>query len=264
MRSLALVQLQDLQLALDSDSMPESYGQFCPVAQAAEVLSERWTLLVVRELLMGSTRFNDIQRGVPRMSSSLLSKRLRELEQAELLTTRPLAGGRGKLYELTPAGQALGPLVIALGTWSRDWMDREIGPEEADPALLMWDLRRSLRLQSLPRDPTVVFFRFRDAEPKKRAWWLVARRTGADLCFSDPGFPIDLELDAETRALAEVWLGRLDLGAALRARRVKLTGPDQLVRSLPEWIGLSAFAYPDPATEMAAREAASGVIPGAR
>ena len=237
--------------------MQESYGQFCPVAQAAEVLSERWTLLVVRELLMGSTRFNEIQRGVPRMSSSLLSKRLRELEQAALLTTEPLAGGRGKIYNLTPAGQALGPLVVGLGTWSRDWLSREISAKEADPALLMWDLRRSLRLHQLPKDPTVVFFRFRDAEPKKRAWWLVARPTGADLCFSDPGFPIDLELDAETRAMAEVWIGKLELGAALRARQLKLTGPDQLVRSLPEWIGLSAFAYPDPAAEVAAREATS-------
>ncbi|MBK5220721.1 MAG: helix-turn-helix transcriptional regulator [Thermoleophilia bacterium] len=238
--------------------MQESYGQFCPVAQAAEVLNERWTLLVVRELLMGSTRFNEIQRGVPRMSSSLLSKRLRELEQAALVTTEPLAVGRGKVYELTPAGRALGPLVVALGTWSRDWLSREISAEEADPALLMWDLRRSLRLQQLPKDPTVVFFRFRDAEPKKRAWWLVARRSGAELCFSDPGFPIDLEFDAEARAMAEVWIGRLELGAALRARRVKLAGPDELVRSLPKWIGLSAFAYPDPAAEMAAREGVAG------
>ncbi|HWC09574.1 MAG TPA: helix-turn-helix domain-containing protein [Solirubrobacterales bacterium] len=238
--------------------MQEGYGQFCPVAQAAEVLNERWTLLVVRELLMGSTRFNEIQRGVPRMSSSLLSKRLRELERSELLTREPLQGERGYAYRLTPAGEALGPLVVSLGTWSRDHLKREISAEEADPALLMWDLRRSLRLARLPKDPTVVFFRFRDAEPKKRAWWLVARRSEAELCFSDPGFPIDLELDAEARALAEVWLGRLDLGAALRARRVRLAGPDQLVRSLPEWIGLSAFAYPDPAAEMAAREAAAG------
>ncbi|HYH52865.1 MAG TPA: helix-turn-helix domain-containing protein [Solirubrobacterales bacterium] len=236
--------------------MPESYGQFCPVAQAAEVLTERWTLLVLRELLMGSTRFNELQRGVPRMSSSLLSKRLRELERSGLITREPLVGERGHAYELTPAGEALGPLVVNLGTWSRDHLKREISEEEADPALLMWDLRRSLRLERLPQEQVVVFFRFRDAGEGKRAWWLVAREENADLCFSDPGFGIDLQVDAETRAMAEVWVGKQELGAAMRSKRVRVTGPGHLVRSLPEWIGLSTFAYPDPAAELAARQSA--------
>ena len=227
--------------------MPESYGQFCPVAQAAEVLTERWTLLVVRELLMGSTRFNDLQRGVPRMSSSLLSKRLRELERSGVIVKRPLKGERGHSYELTPAGEALGPLVVGLGTWSRDWLKRGVSPEEADPALLMWDMRRSLQLDRLPKDPLVVFFRYRDAEDGKRAWWLVAEQSGADLCFSDPGFEIDLHVDAEVRAMAEVWIGQRELGAAMRSRQVRVTGPDHLSRSLPDWLGLSSFAYPDPA-----------------
>ncbi len=233
--------------------MPESYGQFCPIAQAAEVLTERWTLLVLRELLMGSTRFNEIQRGVPRMSSSLLSKRLRELERSQLLTREPLSGERGHAYHLTPAGEALGPLVVSLGTWSRDWLKREISAEEADPALLMWDLRRSVRLDRLPAERVVVFFRYRDAEEGKRAWWLVAQESGADLCFSDPGFAIDLQVDAEARAMAEVWVGRLELGAAMRSRRLRITGPDHFVRTLPDWLGLSTFAYPDPAAELAGR-----------
>jgi DNA-binding HxlR family transcriptional regulator len=236
--------------------MPESYGQFCPVAQAAEVLTERWTLLVLRELLMGSTRFNEIQRGVPRMSSSLLSKRLRELERSDLLTREPLKGERGYAYRLTPAGEALGPLVVSLGTWSRDWLKREISAEEADPALLMWDLRRSVRLNELPQEQVVVFFRFRDAEEGKRTWWLVAGASNADLCFTDPGFGVDLQIDAETRAMAEVWVGKRELGAAMRSKQVRVTGPEHLVRSLPDWIGLSNFAYPDPAAEMAARQAA--------
>lgn len=235
--------------------MADSYGQFCPVAQGAEVLTERWTLLVVREMLMGSSRFNEIQRGVPRMSSSLLSKRLRELERFELLTREPLRGERGYVYRLTPAGEALGPLVVSLGTWSREWLQREISPEEADPALLMWDLRRSVRLDRLPQDPLVVFFRFRDADEGKRAWWLVAEEENADLCFTDPGFGIDLQFDAESRAMAEVWLGKQELGAAMRSKRVRVTGPDHLVRSVPDWIGLSTFAYPDPAAELAARQA---------
>jgi len=233
--------------------MPESYGQFCPVAQAAEVLTERWTLLVLRELLMGSSRFNEIQRGVPRMSSSLLSKRLRELERSELLTREPLQGERGYAYRLTPAGEALGPLVVSLGTWSREHLKREISAEEADPALLMWDMRRSLRLDRLPAEQVVTFFRYRDAEEGKRAWWMVAREDGADLCFTDPGFPIDLQVDAETRTMAAVWVGQVELGAAMRSRQVKVSGPEHLVRSLPNWLGLSTFAYEDPAAEFAAR-----------
>jgi DNA-binding HxlR family transcriptional regulator len=233
--------------------MADGYGQFCPVAQAAEVLTERWTLLVVRELLMGSTRFNDIQRGVPRMSSSLLSKRLRELERGGVVTRRRLEGERGHAYELTPAGEALGPLVVSFGTWSRDHLQREITDEEADPALLMWDLRRSLRLDRLPEDRVVAFFRYRDAEDDKRAWWLVAEPAGADLCFSDPGHSIDLDIDAEARAMAEVWLGKIDLGAAMRSRRISVRGPEHLVRSMPDWLGLSTFAYPDPAAELAER-----------
>jgi len=235
--------------------MADSYGQFCPIAQAAEVLTERWTLLVVRELLMGSTRFNDLQRGVPRMSSSLLSKRLRELERAGVIVRRPLVGERGHAYELTPAGEALGPLVVSLGTWSREHLKREITAEEADPALLMWDVRRSLRLDRLPEDRIVTFFRYRDAEDDRRAWWLVAEPSGADLCFTDPGHSIDLQVDAEARAMAEVWLGKTDLGAAMRAKRIKVNGPEHLVRSMPDWLGLSTFAYPDPAAELARRQA---------
>ena len=238
--------------------MPESYGQFCPVAQAAEVLTERWTLLVLRELLMGSTRFNELQRGVPRMSSSLLSKRLKEMERSGLITRQPLQGERGNSYELTPAGEALGPLVVGLGTWSREYLKREISAEEADPALLMWDMQRSLRLDRLPEERVVTFFRYRDAEEGKRAWWMVAEAGNADLCLTDPGFPIDLNVDAEAQAMAEVWVGKLELGAAMRARRLKVSGPEHLVRSLPEWLGFSSFAYPDPAAEVAARTGSAG------
>lgn len=235
--------------------MPESYGQFCPVAQAAEVLTERWTLLVLRELLMGSTRFNELQRGVPRMSSSLLSKRLREMERSGLLTREPLEGERGHAYRLTPAGEALGPLVVSLGNWSREWLKREISEEEADPALLMWDVRRSVQLDRLPQEQLVTFFRYRDAEEGKRAWWLVARPDNADLCFTDPGFAIDLQVDAEAQAMAEVWIGQLELGAAMKAKRLRVSGPEHLVRSLPDWLGFSTFAYDDPAAELARRQA---------
>lgn len=222
--------------------MSGGYGQFCPVAQATEVLAERWTLLVVRELLAGSTRFNDLQRGVPLMSSSLLSRRLRELERAGIVERTPRPAGRGHDYRLTEAGAALEPIVMALGAWSRTWLSRDIEPEDADPALLMWDMQRQVRCDRLPQDRVVTFFRYRDAPAKKRAWWLVAEPSGTDLCLSDPGHEVDLEVDAETTAMAAVWLGDLELGAAMAARRVRVQGPDHLVRSLPDWLGFSAFA----------------------
>jgi DNA-binding HxlR family transcriptional regulator len=234
--------------------MPAAYGQFCPIAQAAEVLTERWTLLVVRELLGGSTRFNEIQRGVPLMSSSLLSRRLGELERAGIITRAPLEGERGHSYRLTPAGEALGPLVLSLGIWSRDWLKREVTSETADPALLMWDMQRNLSLDRLPQERLVVFFRYPQAPDKKRSWWLVAEPGGADLCVTDPGHEIDLHVDAEARAMAEVWIGRLELGAAMRSRRVRVRGPEHLVRSMPDWLGLSVLAHPDPLAEFAARQ----------
>jgi DNA-binding HxlR family transcriptional regulator len=231
------------------------YGQFCPIAQAAEVLTERWTPLVIRELaLTGSCRFNDIQRGVPLMSSSLLSKRLVELERSGIITRSRLQRERGHSYRLTPAGEALGPLVLGLGTWSREWLKREVTDEDADPALLMWDMHRNLRLDRLPQERLVTFFRFRDAPEKKRAWWLVAERSGTDLCLTDPGFGVDLYVDAEARAMAEVWIGRLELGSAMRSRRVRVRGPEHLVRSLPEWLALNVFAYPDPVAVFAERQ----------
>lgn len=227
--------------------MPAGYGQFCPIAQAAEVLSERWTLLVLRELLAGSSRFNDIQRGVPLMSSSLLSRRLRELDRAGLITRRPLRAHRGHEYLLTPAGEALGPLLVSLGVWSREWLRREVTEENADPALLMWDMQRNLRLDRLPQSRLVTFFRYRGVPEQKQSWWLVAERSVTDLCLTDPGFGVDLRVDADARSMAEVWIGRLELGTAMRSRRIRVSGPEHLVRSLPNWLGLNAFAYADPA-----------------
>jgi hypothetical protein len=175
------------------------------------------------------------------------------MERSGLITREPLQGERGHAYRLTPAGEALGPILLELGNWSREWLKREISEEEADPALLMWDVRRSIRRDRLPQERVVAFFRYRDAEEGRRAWWLVAQPESADLCFTDPGFPIDLQVDAEARAMAEVWIGRIELGAAMRSRRVRVTGPDHLVRSLPDWLGFSTFAHADPAAEFAAR-----------
>jgi DNA-binding HxlR family transcriptional regulator len=213
------------------------YGQFCPIAQAAEVLTERWTPLVIRELaLTGSCRFNDIQRGVPLMSSSLLSKRLRQLEAAGIVERRPRPDGSGSEYHLTEAGQELGPVVVQMGVWSERWLRRPVFEETPDTGLLMWWVRGTVNSDALPAGRTVIHFRFRGAPEKLRHFWLVLPE--ADLCLRDPGFGVDITLRTDAKTLTAVWVGDLDLGAALKKGSIQLEAPDRLVRSFPKWFGL--------------------------
>jgi DNA-binding HxlR family transcriptional regulator len=214
------------------------YGQFCPVAQAAEVITERWTPLVIRELLAGSRRFNDIQRGVPLMSSALLSKRLKTLELCGVIERRSLAGG-GHDYRLTQAGEELRPWVELMGVWGQRWVRRPVTPEEADPALLMWDMRRSINVERLPDEHVVVRFDFRGAPKGKRSWWLVLDRPEPDLCLSDPGFGVTLTVRTNAATMASVWVGDLDLAGAIRSRIIVLEGPSHLRRAFPSWLSLS-------------------------
>ena len=213
------------------------YGQFCPIAQAAEVITERWTPLVLRELaLTGSRRFNDIQRGVPLMSSSLLTKRLRELERAGIVQRRPRADGKGTEYHLTPAGEELGPVVAQIGMWSERWLRRPIFEETPDTGLLMWWVRGTINTDALPTGRTVIHFRFHGAPAKLRYFWLVL--PDADLCLSDPGFGVDVTVSSDPKTLTAVWVGDLSLAAALRDHSIELDGRKQLVRSFPKWFGL--------------------------
>jgi DNA-binding HxlR family transcriptional regulator len=217
------------------------YGQFCPIAQAAEVLTERWTPLVIRELaLAGSHRFNDIQRGVPLMSSSLLTKRLRQLERAGIIERRPRQDGTGNDYHLTRAGQELGPLVEQMGVWGERWLRRPVSGQEADAGLFMWWMRGTIKRDALPPGRHVIHFRFRDAPEKKRYFWLVLPE--GDLCLTDPGFGIDLTVRSDPKTAISVWMGDIGLAAALRRRDLELEGPEHLVRSFPKWFGLHPLA----------------------
>jgi DNA-binding HxlR family transcriptional regulator len=213
------------------------YGQFCPIAQASEVLTERWTPLVLRELaLTGSRRFNDIQRGVPLMSSSLLSKRLRQLERAGIVERRRRPDGKGSEYHLTPAGMELGPVLAQIGVWSERWLRRPIFEATPDTGLLMWWVRTTVKADELPTGRTVIHFRFRGAPEKLRNFWLVL--PDADLCLSDPGFGVDVSVSTDPKTLTAVWVGDLGLGAALSCHDIELEGRRQLVRSFPKWFGL--------------------------
>jgi DNA-binding HxlR family transcriptional regulator len=230
------------------------YGQFCPVAKASEVVAERWTPLVLRELLCGSHRFSDLCRGVPLMSRSLLAKRLKELERAGVVERRRAPGRQASEYHLTPSGEELRPVIEGLGVWGQRWILFDVDEKDLDPSLLMWDIRRGLNRQALPEQRAVVRFEFTDVHGPRRRWWLLAGGDAGDLCMTDPGFEVDLFVSVGLRELTRYWLGQIEW-RELVARGLELGGPRWLQRSLPEWLGRSAFAVvPRPAPPRALRQ----------
>ncbi len=216
-------------------------GQFCTVARGAEVLCERWTPLVVRELMCGSTQFNEIRRGVPRMSPSLLSKRLRTLE--EFGVVRRTVDGHATSYHLTPAGEELRPIVMAIGHWGARWIGSRLTPGQLDVGFLMWDVRRFARVDEFPSDRRVVLhFVFPDARPRERQWWLVVEDRVADLCRDDPGHDVTLVIESSVQALTEVWTGDATSDEVVGARLVRVVGVQRDAEALWRWLGTSAFA----------------------
>lgn len=220
--------------------MENSHGQFCPVARSAEVLCERWTPLVLRELLCGSRRFNDLHRGVPRMSSSLLAQRLRRLEEFGIV--RRQARGKVWEYSLTAAGEDLRPIIMALGHWGARWIGSSLRKHELDASLLMWDMRRSVRIAEFPSEPVVIHFRLRDGHLAERRWWLVVEDGAADLCRDDPGREVRLVVDATLRALTEVWAGDRTPRQAMQSGDIRVEGARRDAGRLWSWLGTSVFA----------------------
>lgn len=218
----------------------KTYGQFCPVAQTAEILTERWTPLVVRELLTGSHRFNDLRRGVPLMSPSLLSARLKTLESCGVVE-RVRKEGQIE-YHLTDAGQQLRPIIELMGQWGYRYAHRDYTKEQLDPSLLMWDVRRRIDHAQVPHGSAVVRFEFAKTAAARRRWWLLIRDADADLCLSDPGHDTDLHVRTDVASLTDVWMGRRRLGAALRDKSVALEGTRSHVRAFPRWFSLGTFA----------------------
>jgi DNA-binding HxlR family transcriptional regulator len=219
------------------------YGQFCPVALAAEVLAERWMPLVVRELLCGSVRFNDLQRGVPRMSSALLARRLKELQFAGIVERRLGAGGSFE-YHLTAAGRELFPVVEKMGLWAQRWLRHDlVDTANLDSDLLMWDIRRNVLAKSPPRDSRYVAeFRLSGVPISRRRYWLVFERGAVDLCYRDPGFDVDLFVEASLRVLTQVWLGHISIEQAVRDGRIRLDGSRRDIAAFRLWFALSMFA----------------------
>ncbi len=218
------------------------YKQFCPVAMAAEILCTRWTMVLLRELIAGSTRFNDLRRGVPKMSPTLLSQRLKDLESAGIVERKPVRGKDGVLeYRLTPAGRDLRPVVEAFGFWGQRWVESQPSLNNLDASLLMWDMRRNLNPSPLPKQRTVVQFNYPELAASKRDWWLVIEPQGAvDLCWSDPGFEVDLYVTTDLRTMTAIWMGLTTV--AKERGRFLMEGNKQIARTMQSWLGLSPFA----------------------
>jgi DNA-binding HxlR family transcriptional regulator len=214
----------------------DRYGQFCPVALAAEVLCERWNVLVVRELLSGSRRFSELQRGVPLMSRSLLAQRLRSLQEAGVIA-RTESG-----YELTEAGEALRPIVFSIGEWGKRWVRHPLRRSDVDLDLLMWDLRRRVEPTAVPEDPVLVEFRFRGERNRLSRYWLHVKPGEVDLCHTYPGFPVDVEVESDPVTMTAIWLGDVKFEHALREGDVVLRGKRELTRQFPGWLQLSVFS----------------------
>jgi DNA-binding HxlR family transcriptional regulator len=221
----------------------KSYGQFCPVAQALDVIGDRWTLLVIRELLSGSRRFGEILNGVRRIPRSVLADRLEHLEQAGLV--RRCDGQQGNEYEPTDAARALEEIVVGLGRWSRRWAHREIRDDELDPSLLLWDMQRRIDADATPARLVVVRFDFRDDQRGFVRYWLKIDRGRGEVCVKNPGLDESLVVHTTPRTLIEVWMGHREFGAAIRAGDLTVEGPRELARSLPKWFRLNVFTELD-------------------
>ena len=219
-----------------------SYRQFCPVAMAAEVLCTRWTIVLLRELVAGSTRFNDLRRGVPRMSPALLSQRLKDLQAAGVVAKVAGASGVAE-YRLTEAGRELQPIVEAFGIWGQRRVEADVSLENLDVQLLMWDMHRGLNTTPMPKRRVVIQFIYSDLPANQRhAWLMVDPEAGVDLCAADPGFDVDLYVSVDLRTMTAIWMGYQTVRQALAGQKMTLTGDDDLAKDMQAWLGLSPFA----------------------
>lgn len=218
-----------------------SYGQFCPVAKASELLAERWTLLILRELLLGSHRFGELQRALSRISPSLLTKRLKQLESAGIVIRKAQVGRKGLDYFLTPAGKELAPIVEHLAIWGMRWARGQLSDDELDVEFLMWDIQRRLDTDMLPDGETVLCFIFDDLVSFKN-WWLIVRNREVDVCTENPGKDVDLYINTTLRNLVEIWEGDIEIKAAQQQKLIKTQGNKQLASTMSDWLGICLYA----------------------
>ncbi len=221
--------------------MPRGYGQYCPLSLAVEVLGERWTILVVSRILDGCHRFNDIHRGVPRMSATLLSQRLAQLEHAGIVERRRTSNGRGHEYHVTDAGRELEPIIMNMAVWGQRWA-RDMTTDDLDPGFLVWSMHMRLNTDAMPPGRTVMEFEFTGAPSDCRRFWLVNTNGTVDMCLKHPGYEVDLKVMSDLRRFVEAWRGFRSLQREIATGAIRLEGPSNLKRAFPDWLQLSMLA----------------------
>ncbi len=225
----------------------QSYGQFCPVARAAEIVGTRWTIILLRELLAGSTKFNELRKGVPQMSPSLLSKRLIEMEEAGIVEKKAVIKGRGFHYLITDSGKELSPIIFTLGTWGQKYVTSEFEKHELDPTLLMWDIQRRIHISMFPENGRfVIEFHIKDAPAERRNWWIIIQNSNAELCLHHTGYEVDISIESNLKTLTNIWMGVCSIELAKKEKKILLRGQNKYIKSFSEWFLLSPFAdyYP--------------------
>jgi DNA-binding HxlR family transcriptional regulator len=222
------------------------YGQFCPVAKASDIIGERWTVLILRELFLGTKRYNEFLRGLSRISPTLLSKRLKTLEEKDLIVRKRPSGQKTHEYYLTASGRELEPLIEHLAVWGMRWARGQLADNELDVEFLMRDFQRRLQVGQLPDGETVLCFTFSELE-KFRTWWMVVCDNEVDLCTENPGKEVDLYINSGVREMVKVWRGDLGLKTAIRKKMVRTHGNAHLARSMPAWLGVCLYADIKPA-----------------
>ena len=218
----------------------KGYGQFCPIAKASEVLGERWTNLVVRELGAGSETFNDLRRGLPLMSPSLLSTRLKSLESSGIIERKEQ--NSNVRYILTKAGKELIPIIWQLGTWGHRWVRSDLSRDDLDPSLLVWDIHRNLNVDFFKGKRNVIKVEFTDYTSKMRYWWLLIKEGEVDVCLKDPGYAVDLTLSSDLKTLTAVWMGDTTIMKAMREKTVTVSGSSYLKKNIAVWLGTNYYA----------------------
>ncbi len=216
-------------------------GSLCPAVKAADMIGDKWVLLIMRELFLGSTRYNDFQRALPRISPTILSKRLKQLEADGLIVKKPAPGRRASEYRLTRCGRELAPLIDQMSKWGLRWARRQIIDEDIDVAGFMWDLHRSMDTSELPDGETVFCVHFPEL-PKYERWWLVACDGKVDLCTDDPGKDVDLFIAGALPVMVEVWMGDADIKTAMSKETILMTGAPYLAKSASRWFPKSRYA----------------------
>ena len=218
-----------------------NYRDFCPIAKAAQVLCERWTILIIRELMDGCTRYSEFQRYLPRISPTLLKDRLRMLEDNGLIIRKKIQGQRGHEYHLTAAGRELEPILINLGAWSLRWIYEGMSEDELNVDSLMRDVAHRIVVDKLPQGKTVLHFRFPDQE-KSSEWYLVVEDGKIELCDDNLMIDVDVYFTADLKTMFDVWMGDRSLNAAMDSGDLKVVGPQHYLKTLGSWLGLSVFA----------------------